>query len=246
MGLGLKIATFLGRSVRYGELIGKSKNNGIITFKKLGEDGREVLTSFKNGKIFKTVEKNKKYEINGKNLWRTIGNDKSTKVINHESGITTYIKKENVKTFDGKYIHENRFSKQSADNNGNGIGLSYFKTLRPDNPNYLRETKIRFEKGDKVYQRSITKHNSSDYDLFVGVNNYKMPNGQIVSGDHYFKYRYSSIDDKMVRYDGYRGWFNSFYLNNNGNMVVNKEPHNWFNCSINPRYCRERGGVQYL
>lgn len=243
---GVKLATIFGRSPQYGKLIGKSAKSGIAVFKKIDENGKCVIRSFKNGKHLKTITKTN-YKLAGSDIYRTTGSGRKTVALNHETGITTTVKKEEVSTLSsGTYIRENRFSKYCADSNGKGTGLTYHLTKRPNNSQYMRETKYRFsEDGNVNYQRSYVKYNSTDYDLFVGVSNYKMPNGQIVSGNHYFKNRYSYIDDKMTRYDGYRGWFTNYHLNKDGNMVVNKSPHNWFNSSANPRYCRERGGIQY-
>lgn len=173
-----------------GKLIGTSKS-GTKVYKQLGKDGTEVIRSYKGGSLFKTITKTPvKNDCRGHfNPYVSTGHKIVVK--NAETGINAEIKNLNVN-------YQRRFSQYNTSFDP-GIrkefsisrfkdGRDYDAYYRVSNDNFLGQTVKKYNKEHSFpyYTRSEWKAGLKSQlpitSTYVDVQNYKMPNGNTVTG----------------------------------------------------------------
>lgn len=184
--IGAKLYGLFAKTSGKGKLIGTSTNN-IQVFRKTAKDGTVVTKSYKDGKLFKSIEKTPLKEDFSAHYNPHINTGYKTVVKNSETGITTNVK--NVKAdykrkFEQYNVYftpgvRNEFSVSKIGANGKDI-YSYSKVSSPDF--FTNETVQRFNNGIPYYHSSTNK--TADYtEKMLVLNGYKMPNGSLVTGE---------------------------------------------------------------
>jgi len=189
------VSKIFGRSA--GKLIGSK--SGIKVYKKALENGNTVISSYKGGKLFKTITKMPYTETRNPNglfvPFKRTGH--KTVIQNHSSGITTYIDNSDVKYFGGftqynAHFNPNTVRKEfkvwhDTGEGGKPIGLAYNRVATKDG-SFVAESRAKYDGTSHTpyIQRSEWKAGIGtsypETDLWISTNNYKMPNGQTTTG----------------------------------------------------------------
>lgn len=187
--LGARLFGIFGHSVSKGKLIGTSKS-GIKVFQKVAEDGTKVTSSYKNGKLYKTITQKpvKENHLQSYNPYMSTGH--KTVAENHETGVSTIIKKvdndykrkilQYRTVFDPGVRKE--FNAYKVDKNNTLVGKSYDYIYAPDKFKSLTVTT--YKNGIPYYDvRKNLYIDSQQKEKFINVYNYMFPNGSKLTGN---------------------------------------------------------------
>ena len=186
MGYWTKIAGLFQRGTHSAKFIGESKN-GIKVFKTFTKDGKVLVESYKDGKLFKSVTKEHlcfKKDIDSRTF-----NGHRTVAVNHETGVTTRIEKGTNyfeqypnRAYDTSFTprgYGRFFSSESRNADDIMVGTSY---------NYVETPLEKFS--SKVRRLDANSYIASGRTIlgdrlnvkWVRAQNFKMPNGNVVTG----------------------------------------------------------------
>ena len=189
MGALTRVVGFIGTLSGKGKFIGKAKN-GIMVFRKTAKDGTVITNSYKKGKLFKSITQ-ERYTIDRTNAFvpRKAEGIKTT-AVDHETGITTHVAKATVRypnafnqyrtDFKAGTVRKEFDVYRTVNINGKDVetGVAYGRVSAP---NFLHEmTRRNFVDGSYI-QKDISK-NGHSLRKYITTSNFKMPNGNTVTG----------------------------------------------------------------
>lgn len=187
--LGARLFGMFGKTVGNGKLLGKSQN-GIEVFQKVSRNGTKVTTSYKDGKLLKTITKSplKESYLNTYNPHIDVGH--KTLVKNHETGLSTYIKKVDA-DYKKQYSQydtvfkpgvRQEFSAYKVTDDNVIVGKAYRYV---SSPNFFTSERVaRYKNGLPFYDATKNSYlQSGNTDKIISVVDYKLPNGAKVTGE---------------------------------------------------------------
>lgn len=187
--IGSKLVNLFSRTSGKGKFLGKSKN-GIEVFRKTSKNGTTVTSSYKEGKLYKSITKSEFKKDNTVHYNPNIEVGHTIVAKNYETGITTHVNKANVNYKKGFSQYDtffnpgvrNEFSIYRLDENNSIIGASHRYI---NSPGFFTSKRIaRYKNGLPYYDATKNVNLSSGYtDRIINTFNYQFSNGSKLTGE---------------------------------------------------------------
>lgn len=191
---------FVGRNAKYGKLIGKS-NNGIKVYQRAGKDGTKVLTSLKEGKVYKEITKK---NINKSNIYERVTGHTTT-VKNYPANETIQLENTNtIVTRDtnwlDRYFHRGQTVNKRSVSKHNGNNLVDSRT----NYSIPKDNSWSYSVHQRPNITKVTVKNELDKDFrsvknYFELNGFKFPGGAVHNGRIGYQKGVSPLDGEYLR-----------------------------------------------